>query len=165
MTIWGRFLLTLVLLAVGLAGVSSAQPEWLSVAGLGFGGGEGANQEKERRANLERRGTIVFRRLAAKRQITGEVLAGKVTLFQAAALFEYLNDTPDDCRDPFRELIPGNSDGEKLCRQVIGWVEQGPRARTYKPGAEQRVQQLEADLAEHLAQNAGKVVLPTLEGE
>src|SRR5439155_5139503 len=122
MTHWGRLLLSLLLLTATFAGASSAQREWAGLLGLEHSFAQVAEQ-REREAQLDRRHMIIHRRMEAKMQIIRELFAGKLSLFQAAARFGYLNDTPEDCRDPYRDVWAGDSDGEKLCRQVIGWAE------------------------------------------
>jgi hypothetical protein len=61
-------------------------------------------------------------RIRAKAEVVDRVLARELSLAEAAAWFRFFNDNPPECRDDFRRCIPGRSDGEKACRQVIGWA-------------------------------------------
>src|SRR5262245_50397441 len=64
----------------------------------------------------------VERRIRAKEAVVEGVLEGELSLVQAAARFRRLNEHPPACRvDPRR--WPGKSEGERLCRQVLDWVE------------------------------------------
>src|SRR5260370_29933598 len=65
---------------------------------------------------------VLRRRGLARERVVDRLLEGEMSLPQAAAWFRYLNDNPREYRLNYRELWPGNSDGEKLCRQVIQWV-------------------------------------------
>src|SRR5262245_54644911 len=74
-------------------------------------------------------GEILTHRSNAKNAITREVIAGRLPLIHAAALFGMLNQVPPktvryDIEDslvlPFR--LPVHTDDERLCRQVTTWV-------------------------------------------
>src|SRR5262245_10702826 len=52
----------------------------------------------------------------AKRRITGDAAAGRLSLLQAAALFGALNRVPPASQ-------PGVAEAEGLCRQVIAYAE------------------------------------------
>jgi hypothetical protein len=66
---------------------------------------------------------IVQGRLAARTKVVERLLAHQLTLIEAAAWFRELNDNPPNLRCDYRNNYPGDSDGEKLCRQVIHWAE------------------------------------------
>src|SRR5258708_6358236 len=93
MTAWGRLLLSL---QVPVAPEDAASPEELELS-----------------ARLDRKTEVIVRRLGAKRDVTRQLLDGHLTLLEAAALFRQLNATPADCPCS-HEMMPGNSDGEKL---------------------------------------------------
>jgi hypothetical protein len=61
-------------------------------------------------------------RIDTRIQIADQVLAGELSLVQAAARFRQLNNDSPQHR-VFLHQYPGNSDGEKLCRQVIEWAD------------------------------------------
>jgi hypothetical protein len=89
-----------------------------------------------------------------------EVAAGRLSLVEAAARFRALEaGRPRNryCR-PAHELYPGDSEGERLCREVIAHVEArlAPQGRAR---ARQFAARLEAELGELLARD-GTVRLP-----
>jgi hypothetical protein len=61
------------------------------------------------------------RRMRAKELVVEQVLEGEMSLSEAAARFEYLNEQPPHLRVNL-EFLPGKSKGEKLYRQVILWM-------------------------------------------
>src|SRR5262249_23603605 len=107
--------------------------------------------------DLERRNAAVIDRITAKDQVADEVIAGRLTLVEAAARFRDLNAVPPDHPDPYRTTYPGGSDREKLCRQVISWV----ASATGRAQAEARalVACLEAELEDLLGRH-GTIELP-----
>jgi hypothetical protein len=157
---WARLVASVVFLLSGLAAFSWSGPRRLSAWRVEWPRLSSA-EEGEREANLAYRGEVVKRRLEAKRKIIRLLLEGRFTLFQAAALFGYLNDAPEDCPDLYRLRWPGRSDGEKLCRQVIGWVE-SDKARTASTELDLLREQLDNELEEHMRANGGLVVLPDM---
>jgi hypothetical protein len=94
---------------------------------------------------------MIQKRIKAKYAITQRVIAGEMGLLEAAAWFGSLNETPADCPDENWRNFPGQSDGEKLCRQVLAWVTS--YAEKQLPGDEQVVllQALEEELQQHIA--------------
>jgi hypothetical protein len=69
-------------------------------------------------------------RSIAKKRIADDVAAGRRTLVEAAALFGALNRLPPTALDPsigdaqYSQMpAPARTDEERLCRQVITWVE------------------------------------------
>ncbi|MBO0700728.1 MAG: hypothetical protein J2P46_20190, partial [Zavarzinella sp.] len=65
--------------------------------------------------------TFVLRTLA-KRQIAREAAAGQRPLPEAAALFGQLNRLPPRLDPPEHSVLPGPTEGERLCRQVVSYV-------------------------------------------
>ena len=61
-------------------------------------------------------------RIEAKDAVVDRLLAGEITLLEAAAWFRQLCDNPPEHGVDFRRIFPGDSDGEKACRHVIAWV-------------------------------------------
>jgi hypothetical protein len=60
---------------------------------------------------------VLAARGEAKERVTHDLLAGRLTLLEAAALFRSVNE-----RLPLPPATPGESDAESLCRQVINWA-------------------------------------------
>ena len=115
----------LLLLFVGVAVLAGAlallaRSSW---KGDGLPGGQNTSSEEARQASLEQKVQATFRRLKRKQRVIGEVLAGRLTLLEAAALFRALDRGPPALDwDRFRDSWPGNSDDERHCRAVIGWA-------------------------------------------
>jgi hypothetical protein len=80
-------------------------------------------------------------------------------LLEAAVAFKHLNDTPSDYPNRGWTSLPGKSDGEKLCRQVI--LSLIGHLGDIAPASELEALQhcLLQELEEHLATH-GTVILP-----
>ena len=77
-------------------------------------------------AAAEARWTFI-RRNRAQTRIVQQVIAGQLTLLQAAERFRDLNEMDHEYRwDLFRRFVPGATDDERHCRQVIGYVAAWP---------------------------------------
>jgi hypothetical protein len=165
MNTWIRLTWGVVMLLGSLAGVGLTLPEWVAELGQSWqmttALQQSQNQERQRMALLESRDEVVKKRVLAKHQIVDQLLAGELTLFEAAAWFGFLNDHPPEFPDPYRQKWPGASDEEKLCRQVLSWTGVALR-QTLPPGqAEEKLRHLEQILAARLA-HSGNVQLPEL---
>jgi hypothetical protein len=163
MTAATRLLVCLVVLSAGLAGIASDGPTWLAflgVRGHQQGNSAAASQQQASR-RLDEQRMVVAQRLKAKERITRSLLEREMTLFEAAAWFGYLNDTPPDCPDRHWKTYRGGCAGEKLCRQVMAWVAGYARQKMVPSQAEARMQELEQDLQCHIAGH-GQVQLPSL---
>lgn len=95
---------------------------------------------------------VVQQRMKAKTKVVERLVAGELTLVQAAAWFRQLNDTPWEHRCDYRRQWPGNSDGEKLCRQVIAWTRSDLQFRMPESQASALLCQLEGELEMILAE-------------
>jgi hypothetical protein len=170
MPTWTRLCWSALILFACLGCVGYAWPEWLRGSGLDWQAVADARRETEaqerRSEDLGQRQEVTRRRIEAKQAVTRQLVDGRLTLLEAAAWFRYLNENPSDCQDPYRYTWPGDSDGEKLCRQVIGWAEVEVRERSSPSQADEKTRLLEAELGGHLARD-GTVRLPALgeEGE
>ena len=158
-----QFRLPVLCLFLALAGFVWLRPDLLAVWGLDLA--EFAEwQEKAARAAQHReaqdhRKRITLQRIKAKEDVVGELLNGRLSLLQAARRFKDLNETPITCQDDYRSHYPGQSDGEKACRQVLDWL---LFAQTEYPRDQQEalLHRFEDELREHLQRNGGIVVLP-----
>jgi hypothetical protein len=147
MTMCKRLLLSLALLAALMTALAGAR-KWRGRAPLPEAPGEEA-----REAELDRRLRVARQRIDAKWKVVRRLLAGELTLLEAAARFRDLNAEPADC--PCREsyLWPNTSPEERQCRQVIAWGRAlGRDDRSGATGAV--VDRLEAELAALLARGA-----------
>jgi hypothetical protein len=96
----------------------------------------------------------------AKRQVTEELLAGRITLPRAAARFRDINAAPGAAGRPLEGNVPGATEEERLCRQVISWAAaQAELPRQPGSGLPTR-DRLEAELNALLQRNHGTVPLP-----
>jgi hypothetical protein len=99
----------------------------------------------------------IARRIHEKERLAAELIDGRLTLFEAAALFHRLNAEPP-APPPLALSYPGDSEEERLCRQVIGWA--WHRLEKCDPG---RANDLEGACEEELRRHKerhGTVVLP-----
>lgn len=104
-------------------------------------------QEKGRELDQQRAGSV--ERLREKDKIAARVLSGKLTLFEAATRFAQMGELCPG-RVSFRQLFPGTSEEEKMCRQVIAWVDTiASRQRSANEAARVR-HKLTAQLQKHL---------------
>jgi hypothetical protein len=157
----------------GLTGVRS----WilLAAATLALGvivnlttdhGGRRATGRSAARRCGERRSrprNIITARIYAKAQIAEEVVAGRVTLLQAAACFRVLDQLPPACPELFcRFTYPGASEEEHCCRAVILWAQGAAEVRDPYLGAIVGAE-LEAELTELL--HSGPLDLPEVEAD
>jgi hypothetical protein len=95
-----------------------------------------------------------------KREAVRAVIAGRMTLLEAAARFRELDrQLPEFKWDLFRRAYPGSSDGERHCRHVIAATEAELSKRPDE--AAEVMARLEAELQEHL-QRDGTIQLPEL---
>jgi hypothetical protein len=105
----------------------------------------------------ERRRQILMQRFAVKLRAVQNLLAGRLTLLQAAAQFRDAEKTQPITRGP-GIAATGPADGEGLCRKVIvlakGWMLENVPAQA---GAE--IARLEAELEQHRGAD-GTVRLP-----
>jgi hypothetical protein len=162
MNAWSRLLSTLGLLSACLMGLAHVQPRWYRSLGLDWEQLAEARrvlrEERERSLGMDRKSEVIRRRIAAKERITDQLLAGRLTLLQAGALFRRLNEGPGGRQAVGLLAWPGESDGEKVCRQVIGWLHS--RLQQSSPSqADEARRRLEGELAEHILRH-GTVKLP-----
>jgi hypothetical protein len=100
-------------------------------------------------------------RLRRKERVAREVLAGRLTLLEAAALFRALDHGPPEFHwDYFRTRWPGDTDEERHAHEVIDCVYLTACPGDHCQAAEVR-DQLRVELAEHL--RCGPLRLPDLD--
>jgi hypothetical protein len=98
---------------------------------------------------------MITRRIAAKAELTELLCRGELSLFQTAACFRALHGEQGGYASPHWVGIPGQTEEEKLCRQVIQWAS----GRLPQDRSGELQGRLERELAEHIARE-GRVVLP-----
>jgi hypothetical protein len=159
-----RFALATSLPLVLLTGIAYAHPTLVTGFVPGWwdesAAGPSLRDEKRREDELVRRDEVVVRRVAAKRRIIDEVVAGRLTLLEAAAWFRHLNNC--DGPRPQAEALwgpQGRTEGERMCRQVLSWVRSDLQAC---PESQYRAVygRLEAELEAELARSHGTIELP-----
>jgi hypothetical protein len=100
------------------------------IRGAGRRGGstdppEGSAEYEQHRGEeplAQTRATIA--RIEHRKDLIRELLAGQLTLLETAAHFRALDrSSPSFNWDRFRRVTPGDTDEERHCREVIGWVE------------------------------------------
>jgi hypothetical protein len=104
---------------------------------------------------LDEQDHTILKRIAIKDEVIGELLAGRITLFEAAARFRRLDEEyPIDYQNT---SIQVGMEDEYMCNQVIKWV----RSRTAegRGGSENLVERLEDELMRY-KQLHGSIVLP-----
>jgi hypothetical protein len=79
--------------------------------------------ESERAETLRRGDALVLKRMQDRKEVIRRLLAGQLTLRQAAVRFRHLNNTPAELAIDVRRSYPAPSEGESLCRQVISCAE------------------------------------------
>jgi hypothetical protein len=97
-------------------------------------------------------------RLQKKEHVVRRVLAGEIGLLEAAVLFDRINQEPPELDDRMRACIEGATEEEKLCRQVISWVNAIVTTST-DPRERALGLRLEAELETYLC-TQGQPVLP-----
>jgi hypothetical protein len=111
--------------------------------------------------SVERRLHVVPLRTKAKGRVIEQLAAGRITLFEAAAWFRWLNENPPDCLGESTDGWPGSSPDEKVCRQVLAYVRLEKRRVGADSQAEELADVLEMELANAVARKGG-LVLPSL---
>lgn len=92
------------------------------------------------------------------------LLAGRLTLFEAAAWFRHIDEATADYPAENWNRLKGCTQEEKICRQVINWAVREADEVPTLPRGLLVGGWLEADLADHTARH-GKVIIPDLPEE
>jgi hypothetical protein len=148
------------LLCALLACGSYVYPTWSAWLGLNLTPWLEAEQDLEQarrhRETLNEHTRLVKQDLEAKSRVIEDLRNDRLTLLEAAARFR---DMGHSCLDPdgalFRQSYAGQTDAERWCRKVIGYMRAVSPPHT--DGAS-RADQLEAELSQRLAQ--GPLQLP-----
>jgi hypothetical protein len=107
---------------------------------------------------LSRFDGVLIARCQDRRVIVDQLSEGHMTLFEAAAEFKRLNREPSPSQYNAVAAMPGDSDNERVCWQVIYWLD--ANTRHLPPSQRQAVlERVKSDLSEHRACH-GNVILP-----
>ena len=153
-----RLFVGLILLAFTLAAVHYVPAGFLVLLGV-QPASEGVRSPAQRALDAaDEEIAVRCQRIKAKERIVDLVLAGELGLVPAAAWFEVVNSSPPAYPDKSWRIYRGNSDGERLCRQVIAWAR--CRLEVVQPESlvQARVRELERELDDHIARH-GTVIL------
>jgi hypothetical protein len=119
---------------------------WLRIA---------APEEQQRRKELNRRQQETQQRLTLKQAVVRDLAEGRLELLEAAARLRELDRrNPEFSWELFRQQMPGSSDEERHCRQVIRLIRTLSATEAY----EDRVRHFEAELQGHI--DRGTLRLP-----
>jgi hypothetical protein len=130
------------LLLAGLAGAEVLRQKRAAV-------GRPGPVEPARQDDIAYKRAVADRRIEGKYHVTLDLIAGRITLPEAAARFKMLNETPADCPLRYDNEAEGNSQEERLYRQVINWAVTEV-AQTSETKADEFSERLEAKLQELL---------------
>jgi hypothetical protein len=162
MNVYVRALSCLALLGMSLAALSQYRPSWADGTGLDWWSLPELQEEirrgKERDAELDRGSGIT--RCAARERVTQELLAGRLTLPQAAARFRPLNASAGANVPPLELWFAGATEEERLCRQVIAWAEAAGTVPGSPGSGRTTRRRLEAELNALLERGHGVITLP-----
>jgi hypothetical protein len=107
-------------------------------------------EEAERSQDLEDARAAVEGRVQAKAAIAEDLVAGRLTLLQAAARFRDLNSRPPRFHwDRFRLAYPGTTDDERHCYEVLAAAQAFAGSLKRRP-PNPLLDRLEQELRQHL---------------
>jgi hypothetical protein len=112
-------------------------------------------------ASAERRVLVLPQRISAKSHVIEQLAAERMSLFEAAAWFRWLNENPPDCPGEPIDDWPGACPEEKLCRQVIAYVRMEKRRLGGDSLGEDLADRLEMELMQALT-SQGTLKLPSV---
>lgn len=148
-----RIVTALAVLTAALGGLEAAWPTWTEDLSRGqLPGADSGGVVIPREQEHE----VIAERLEARKKLLRRLAAGEMTLFEVAARFGELNRTPEYAPDRGWRSIEGRCDGEKLCRQVLLWVQVELQSDRH---LQKNLRTWEAELRQHIACH-GRVVLP-----
>jgi hypothetical protein len=103
-------------------------------------------RELQRGEALSSREEVVLRSRDAKQRVTAEVIAGRLTLREAAQAFREWNETLKDGNDAWAGVYRVPQEEDEVCRNVIVWAEKATKRDPRRQAAVLR--RLEAELRE-----------------
>lgn len=157
MTTMLRFYVTGLALAAGLTGIVTSQPTWLAAVGIEVATLQPAINQEVMVPDAVCH--MYQQRITAKIAVMKRLRSGELNLFEAATWFRYLNQEPTKHIDHAWKHFPGESDEEKVCRQVIVWAKGHFSGLVPESELEQLLAKLEQQLSDRLCER-GRVELP-----
>jgi hypothetical protein len=127
-----------------------------AAAQVGSSSGPDELEETRRAERLEVYKQVVFWTTGKRSAIASDLIAGRLTLFEAAAGFRAVRQVREKYVQPASVSFPGQTEDEQLCRQVLVSVEARLRG---DPARAAVVARLRKELQEHL-ERYGTVHLP-----
>jgi hypothetical protein len=118
----------------------------------------GTSEDEAEAQRLDCLQVDLTRRLMLKEEITQRFVAGELTLLEAAAEFYKINHTPSETPDRYTIHLPGATEEERTCSQVISWASAVLRDR-HDPEVEAIIADLKYELAWQVCEH-GRPILP-----
>jgi hypothetical protein len=153
------------ILGVGVLGVVALGLVWASCRAVpdeqaalqeGPSSGPDVLEETRRAERLDVYRKVLLWAIGKRSEITSDLLAGRLTLFEAAAGFRAVLQVKAKYQKPVSLPFPGKPEEEQLCRQVVAYVE----TRLHGDPAQAAVVScLQKEFQEHL-ERYGTVHLP-----
>src|SRR5947209_18535399 len=108
------------------AGVLTAMPDFAADNGLDFWNLSEHRTRLDaalrRQEQLEREGTVIVNRTAARAEVVEGVIAGRIGPEEAARTFEQLNRTDAETLERIRRCYPDGTDEVRAARQLVSHV-------------------------------------------
>ena len=156
-----RLSLALGALTAVFAGFNLARPSWAAGTGADVWAlpelVQAVEEGQAKTTELEELARRIQMRAEGRRQVVNEVIAGRMSLVEAAVRMRELDGLVPGGQIN-SEAFPGKSEGERYCRRVIRWVEVELSDEALAE-RERAVRRLEQDLSE-LLRSDGTVHLP-----
>jgi hypothetical protein len=161
----GRSLASLGLMLATLAGLAQTRPAWMHDLGMDWWGlpelYRVIDSERERKQQIDAYGDVVQARYRAKQAVLEELLAGRMALVKAAALFRALDQTMPQGREHIDRFCVGMGEGERTCLEVLGHV-RGRYRREMPSPIQALVDRLSVEVEDQVCSH-GDVALPAVE--
>jgi len=147
-------------LLLAVAGVSYAMPEWTTELGVDFWDVQTLNRQIEQDGrqieDLDAKTMATVQRLREKTAIAADLVAGNVTLCEAATRYRNLNAAAPHVLATLRDHYPDCSDDERHCRNLLDFV---GSERPPSPETDACLKRCNAELDRLRRQDGGKLRL------
>jgi hypothetical protein len=150
----GSGLLVVGAFALASAGVGYAAPETARNLGLDYWSLPGLVAECDAAtqddAEIDARLRGIRKSIKARTEVAEQAAAGELSLLEAAARFREVTFDDESYQGSLRKRYPGMSDDERLCRNVLSYVEASSSS-----GTREHLARLKAELNDLLKQPGG----------